>query len=159
LGHGDEVAVAEALADLARLLAQRQPTRAVARLPDLAGAPPEQIANLDAVLLTLVQDALGARDPARAAHWLALVVQPGPEPEGRPRGVRRLAALQECLIGACSELVGFLVAAGERGGRRQADQIVGLERRRRGGGGQRQVRVRPGLLPVRRPAALEGNRR
>lgn len=106
-----QVRVAEAVPDLGGLSEGGVRARAVA-----AGQAPqrdrqEHVALLHAVVLAVVEQLTGPRQPAAAAGHLAPVQKAESQPERATRGTLLLAAAQELVIGATPQIGGVVIAA------------------------------------------------
>src|SRR5262245_14532920 len=94
-----QIAIAEADADLARLLEVGVRGREVTLTDQPHALQHEQIAALAAVaVMALLQHALGARDPPAGRRALARREQREGHPERAPRGADRVTALQTLLM-------------------------------------------------------------
>ena len=113
----------------------------------LKGDRDQHVPALGALLLLVLQQAVGAGKPATGLRKLLLVDQVEPEPERAPRGPPRIAALGMDLLGALQRLHALLDTAEEIRRGRQQLQILSCQRGRPVGQRQRGVGIRPRQPP------------
>ncbi len=138
--EGDEVGVPEPLADSAGLL-RRGARRLEVALSDMpADDRKQEKTALGAVVASVVEQPLGARQPPGPPGRLAGAEKAEAEPESRARGAGDLAGLEVRAVGALEDPHEVLIAADHPGGLGQPAELLA---------GQ-------GLPPVRRGQGLVG---
>ena len=153
--EGDEVAVAEPLADRDDLLEDP-----LARLPVTLETGPEaggqqHVTQLDAVPPAVVEQSPSARDPAAGARGLVVEQEADRQPEGAARGAGVVPAGEVLLVRAGPEVAAFGIFADEPRGGGELLEIGGVERGCAVGGGETLEGLGPGALGVRGAGAGE----
>ncbi len=150
-GKGDQIPIAEALADLRGAGGGVVRGAAIALRHLALRRRQQQVPLLGAVAAVLFNQALGARQPAAGASGLAQREQPADHPQRDARRGHGFAGVQVQLVKALQQAKEFRVAPGQPRRPGQKLQVSGLQRRRLIGGGQRRVGVIPGPPRVGRP--------
>jgi hypothetical protein len=153
-GDPDQIRVTEPLADRGCLGGRLAGGVAVAlgHLPQPHGN--EQVAPLDAVGRALEQ-ALGTREPAARPGLVAAEEHVVADPERAPDRGRHVARVEVGAMSALETVHIVVVAAAHIARACEQLEVLGAERRRTAGGGQRLEGVLPGAAGIRRPPAFE----
>jgi hypothetical protein len=124
-----EVRVAEVVGDGGSLVKRRVRGRVVAVVHMLEGGGHEQIAPLHAVLVVVVEQALGTGEPAAAARHLALAEEREAQPERAACGPRNVAKAQVRVMRLRQGVGAVTVPAEQLGGHREPFEVLRPERR------------------------------
>jgi hypothetical protein len=153
---GDQVAIAQTAADLARLAGDRAAALRLARPEMLLGDGQEEIARLDGLAPFLVEEALTSREPSRRGRGLAEQELAHADPECAPGGAGAIARVPVGAMGALQHALELRLAPDQERRRRQPLEVRRAQRGLAIGQRQELVGVLPRAPVVRAPAALQG---
>jgi hypothetical protein len=154
-GERDQVRVAEALADLGRLVEGGSGRRGVALDQALQPEWVQQVALLDAVLLEVVEQPAGPGDPAATTGDLAPVEEADGQPERAPDRSLHAAQPQERMMRTRPGVGAVVVPPDQERGCRQPLQVLRLERGLPVGGRQQSEGIPQACPPEGLPAPIE----
>ena len=151
----NQVRVAEALADLGRLVEGGGGGGGVALDQELQPGREQQVALLDAVPLEVVEQPAAPGDPAAAAGDLAAVEEAEGQPERAADRSLHVPPAQERLMRSRPHVDAVVVPPDQERGRGQPLQVLRLQRGLPVGRRQLRERIRPRPTPERLPAPIE----
>ena len=126
--HCDEIGFAEASTDLRRTFGQAAGVREVTADDALEGDRQQHVAVLRALLRQVVQEPVGAAQPATCLGEVALVIEMEEQPVGGSHGPSRLAAVDVALIGAPQRVEALLHLSEQKCRGRQELEVVRVQR-------------------------------
>ena len=152
---GDQVRVPATLADLGGLRRGRVRSLEVARGKVLLHDRQQQIAALGALVLLVLEQPLGAGDPAGRGAHLAAKEKTQAQPECGTDGAQAFAGFQVRVMGTFQRPQIIIVPTDQIGRHRQQLEILAFQSGRLIGCRERPVGVGPGAPPVMLAAAFK----